>query len=86
MRHRFTRRHTTSTSPSQIREQLREKIANNLGIDIARIRYGNLGSTGRLGTNDPHWLIYYRDRWCELPWHFDGPLGVTRTMIRQWHG
>jgi serine/threonine-protein kinase len=39
-----------------------------------------------LGTEDPHWLILYRGEWRELPWHFDGPLGVTRDLVRQWWG
>jgi len=37
-------------------------------------------------STDPHWLIFYRDEWRELPWHFDGPLLVTRVLPRVWHG
>ncbi len=67
-------------------EDTRLKIAANLRIDPDRIRYGRLGRLGKLGTEDPHWLILYSGEWRELPWHFDGPLGVTRDLVRQWWG
>ena len=86
MRHRGTRRNGPSKTPEQAIEELRVGIAKNLKIDADRIRYGNLGRQGRLGTDDPHWLIFYRDQWRELPWHFDGPLNVTRAMVRNWYG
>jgi hypothetical protein len=67
-------------------QAMRLRIATNLEIEVERIQHGNLGQHGKLGTTDPHWLIFYRDQWRELPWHFNGPLNVTREMVRAWHG
>ncbi|TWT56544.1 hypothetical protein [Allorhodopirellula solitaria] len=67
---------------------MRQAIAANLDIDPERIRYGPLadGKPGRMNTAGDHWQIYYRDEWQELPWHFDGPLWVTRELVRKWWG
>ncbi len=67
---------------------MRQAIAAKLEIDPERIRYGALadGKPGRMNTEGEHWQIYYRDQWRELPWHFDGPLGVTRELVRKWWG
>ena len=86
MRHRHTRRSGPHLTAVEAIEQLRLKVARNLQVDPDRIKYGHLGHIGKLGTSDPRWLIFYRDEWRELPWHFDGPGGVTRDLVRQWHG
>ncbi|QDT06904.1 hypothetical protein K227x_53270 [Rubripirellula lacrimiformis] len=63
------------------------RIAERLGIDQDRIRWGPLPSgRGKLGTSGDHWQIWYRAEWRELPWHFDGPDMVTREMIRRHYG
>ncbi len=85
MRHRYTRRNGPNRNEAQVIESIRQKIASNLRIDPDRIQRGRLGRKGKLGTDDPHWMIFYRGEWRELPWHFDGPLSVTREMVRQWH-
>lgn len=86
MRHRNTRRSGPSQGPRQVIQEMRLKIAANLAIDPERIKYGRLGRKGKLGTDDPHWMVFYRNKWRELPWHFDGPLNVTRGMVRHWYG
>ena len=86
MRHRHTRRNGPHLTEQQALDELRNLVAQNLGIEPDRIRFGELGRLGKLGTEDPHWLIFYRGTWCELPWHFDGPTGVTRDLVRKWYG
>ncbi|MCC9658026.1 hypothetical protein LOC70_19660 [Rhodopirellula sp. JC737] len=69
-------------------ESLRHAIAANLRIDPARLRFGNLPGkgVGMRGTAGEHWQIHYRGKWRELPWHPEGPAGVRREHVRQWHG
>ena len=83
---RSSRRNSTDKETDQVTEELRHAIAANLDIESDRIQYGSLGRQGKFGTTDPHWLIHYRGEWRELPWHFDGPLLVTRAMVRAWYG
>ncbi|MGB7344526.1 MAG: hypothetical protein WBD20_09955 [Pirellulaceae bacterium] len=71
--------------PDAIIDEIRQQVATNLHVDPSNVRYGNLHRRGKLGTTDPHWLIFYRGQWRELPWHFDGPLLVTRQHIAQWY-
>lgn len=87
-RHRGRRRKLTESDRDTFLEETRQAIAVKLDIDPDRLRYGPLegGAQGRLGTNGDHWQIYYRDEWRELPWHFDGPVWVTREMVRKWWG
>lgn len=87
-RNRGSRRKLTDSDRSNFIEELRVTIAANLDIDPDRIRYGPLegGEQGRLGTAGDHWQIWYRDQWRELPWHFDGPIGVRRELARKWWG
>lgn len=66
--------------------KMRLEIASNLQIDPERIKYASLGRQCRIGITGERWLIFYRDEWRELPWHFDGALNVTREMVRKWHG
>ncbi|QDT08105.1 hypothetical protein [Stieleria marina] len=80
-----SRKRDSGKRPDAIIDEIRQQIAANLGMDPCDIRYGNLGRCGKLGTTDPHWLVFYRGQWRELPWHFDGPLLVTRQHISQWY-
>ena len=75
-----------ASTPDEVTEEMRHTIAANLGIPVEHIQYGNLGRPGKMHTADPHWIIFYREEWPELPWHIDGPLRVDWAMIRQWHG
>ncbi len=72
-------------TPEYYREQLRQVIAENLQVDLDRIRYAPLDGQerGKLGTTGDHWQIHYRDVWRELPYHFRGLQGVTRAMVRE---
>lgn len=85
MRRKHTRRNDSGHNLSEHLESLRKVVAYNLRIDPDRIRYGNLGHRGRLYTPDPHWQIYYRGEWRELPWTYDGPMGVTRETVKRWY-
>lgn len=53
---------------------------------LKRIRYVKGTEPGQYGEVGWRWEIFYRDEWRELPWHFDGPLCVTRDLVRQWYG
>lgn len=85
---RGSRRRLTDSDRDKFKEELRIVIAAKLDIDPDRLRYGPLegGAQGRLGTGGDHWQIHYRDEWQELPWHFDGPMWVTREVVRKWWG
>lgn len=86
MRH-GTRRYTTGTAPITVIAEMRAKIAANLRIDPERIRYNERPETGgQFGEMLPRWEIHYGDQWRELPWHHDGPLCVTRELVRRWYG
>jgi hypothetical protein len=63
-------------------EAMRQEIAAKLAIDPARLRYHDPGEKSAMGVDGERWQIYYRDEWQDLPWHFDGPLGVTRELVR----
>jgi len=85
MNRKHARRTDSGHALDEHMEQLRQAVAFNLRIDLDRIRYGKLGRRGRLGTPDPHWQIFYRGEWRELPWTYDGPAGVTREIVRRWY-
>ena len=86
-RHRPHRRDPGKTVEG-LQEELRHRIARNLSIAPDRIRFGPLpdGRRGKLNTVGDHWQIFYHGEWRELPWCFDGPDGVTRELVRRWHG
>jgi hypothetical protein len=68
-------------------EQMRHQIAKNLAIDPDRMRYRDPGGLSRIGVTGNRWQVHYRGDWQDLPWHFDGPLCVTRgALVRQWLG
>lgn len=71
-----------ATSWDELAENVRHDIARNLAIDPARIRYFDPGYQSEMGVTGNRWQIYYRDSWQDLPWHFNGPLCVTREMVR----
>ena len=85
MRH-GTRRFTTDKTTKIVISQLQSKIAENLGIKAERIRYVKGMEPGQFEEVGWRWEVFYRDQWRELPWHFDGPLSVTRDLVRQWYG
>lgn len=62
------------------------KIAARLAIDPERVRYITLPEPTSIGVTGERWQIWYRDQWQDLPWHFDGPLCVTRDLVRRWLG
>lgn len=80
------RRITTDASGDQIIAEMTVAIAANLRIESSRIRYIKPTTPGQFGETDPRWEIHYRGEWRELPWHFDGPLCVTRALVRKWYG
>ena len=72
---------------SEIIPDLRLRIAANLQIDADRIRWIRGEFPGQFGeSGNWRWELFYRDQWRELPWHYDGPLLVTREMVRAWYG
>ncbi len=75
-----------ATSVDEVIEGMRHLITRDLAIDAVRLRYCDPGKTSRIGVTGQRWQIHYRDQWQDLPWHFDGPLGVTRELVRQWLG
>ena len=86
MQHRFTRRNGPLHAPTEEVERIRFELSRNLHLDPAFIKLGRLGHAGQLGTEDPHWMFYWRGRWRELPWHFNGVLCVDWNLIRRWYG
>ena len=87
MSNRHGRRHRDpGASVESIQGRLRHEIASKLRVDPDRIRYAELPTKGRYGTEGAHWQIFYLGEWRELPWHFEGPMNVTRAMVRQWWG
>lgn len=86
MRH-GTRRYQANQTSNEVIASLRYRIAGNLGIAPDRIRYVKGRFPGQFRETDMwRWEIYYSDQWRELPWHFDGPLGVDRELVRKWYG
>ncbi len=87
-RHRGRRHNSNQEDAANVIEEIQLAIAARLEIAPDRIRYGPLddGRRGKLGTEGDHWQIFYRDQWRELPRHFDGPLWVTRDLVRKWWG
>jgi|GEM_PF-2181883 len=75
-----------ATSVEEVLEKMRHQIAANLAIDADRLRYHDPGQPSRIGVTGQRWQIHYRGEWRDLPWHFDGPLCVTRELVRQWLG
>jgi hypothetical protein len=67
-------------------DDLRQQVASNLRIDPDRLRYVDTGERTSIGVTGERWQIFYNDKWQDMPWHFDGPLGVTRDLVRQWLG
>jgi len=67
-------------------DALRQSVASNLRIDPDRLRYIDTGKPTPIGVTGMRWQILYNDQWQDLPWHFDGPLGVTRELVRRWLG
>ena len=63
---------------------MRQRIAESLAIDPDRLRMHDPGEQSVIGVTGDRWQIFYADQWQDLPWHFDGPLGVTRVLVRQW--
>jgi WD domain, G-beta repeat len=74
------------TSLEKTIDGLRIKIARNLDIDPQRVRYFDPGEPSSIGVRGERWQIHYRDDWRDLPWHHDGPLYVTRELVRRWLG
>ena len=74
------------SQPDQVTQETRAKIAINLAIDVDRIRWHNATDPGLFGEIGWRWEIFYRDQWRELPWNFNGPLEVTRALVRRWYG
>lgn len=86
MRH-GTRRYQTHQSADQVTASLRKRIVKNLCLSPECVRYVKGRFPGQFRETDVwRWEIYYRDQWRELPWHFDGPLGVDRELVRKWYG
>ena len=85
MRHR-TRRFTTDKTTKAVFDELQSKIAENLKIEAERIRYVKGIDPGQFGEAGWRWEVFYRDQWRKFPWQFDGPLSVTRDMVRRWCG
>jgi hypothetical protein len=75
-----------ATSVEETLEAMRQKIAVNLFIVADRLRYHDPGQPSRIGVTGQRWQIFYGGQWSDLPWHFDGPLEVTRELVRQWLG
>ncbi|MCM2371256.1 hypothetical protein [Aporhodopirellula aestuarii] len=87
-RGRGRRRFLSAEDVATLMEETRLQIAKNLGVSPDRIRYGPMenGHPGRFNTRGDHWQIHYQGEWKELPWHYDGPLQVTRETVRAWYG
>lgn len=65
-------------------EAMRQRIAENLSIDPARLRMHDPGGQSVIGVTGERWQIFYGDQWQDLPWYFVGPLGVDRALVRKW--
>lgn len=65
-------------------EAMRQAIAVNLSIDPTRLRMHDPGAQSVIGVTGERWQIFYGDQWQDLLWYFDGPLGVTRELVRKW--
>ncbi len=61
---------------------MQAKIAANLGVDPVRVRYFDPGEQDALGVEGARWMLWYDGRWQSMPWHFNGPLDVTRDLVR----
>ncbi|WP_146393492.1 hypothetical protein [Allorhodopirellula solitaria] len=87
-RHRGRSHKPNQSHTAPVIDEMRLAIAARLEIDSDRIHFGPLEDDlqGRLGTGGDHWQIFYRDQWRELRWHYDGPLWVTRDLVRTWWG